>query len=182
MPRNIEIKARIASVDQLKPVATAISDGDPVEILQDDTFFPCAAGRLKLRAFADGTGVLIFYQRADEKGPKESFFTTAVTQSPDALRDTLSLAYGQSGRVKKQRTLFTTGRTRIHLDRVEGLGDYLELEVVLADGEAVEAGQQEAYAVMARLGVQPSQLVERAYVDLLADKAAKQEGLSKIGR
>jgi adenylate cyclase class IV len=181
MPRNIEIKARIDSVEQLKPIAASLCGGDPVEIVQDDTFFPCAAGRLKLRTFADGTGVLIFYLRADEKGPKQSFFTTAPTQTPDALRDTLSLAYGQSGRVKKQRTLFTTGRTRIHLDCVEGLGDYLELEVVLADGEAVEAGQQEAHAVMARLGVLPSQLVETAYVDLLAAGAMDQSGLSKIG-
>ncbi len=181
MPSNIEIKARIDSVEQLIPVAAFLSDGDPVEIVQDDTFFPCPAGRLKLRAFTDGTGVLIFYKRADAKGPKESFFTTAPTHAPDALRHTLTLAYGQSGRVKKQRLLFTTGRTRIHLDRVEGLGDYLELEVVLADGEAIETGQQEAYAVMARLGVQQSQLVERAYVDLLADKAVSREGLSQIG-
>ncbi len=174
MPRNIEIKARIPSVEQLKPLAASISDGDPVEILQDDTFFTCATGRLKLRAFPDGTGVLIFYQRADAQGPKQSFFTTAPTHAPDALRDTLALAYGMSGRVKKQRLLFTTGRTRIHLDRVEGLGDYLELEVMLADGEAPEVGEQEAYATMARLGVQRSQLVERAYVDLLSEKLQPQ--------
>jgi len=181
MPRNIEIKARIDSVGPLMPVAASLSGGDPVEIVQDDTFFQCAAGRLKLRAFVDGTGVLIFYQRADAKGPKQSFFTTAPTHTPDALRDTLSLAYGQSGRVRKHRTLFQVGRTRIHLDRVEGLGDFLELEVVLEEGDAPEQGEQEAYSVMARLGVQPSQLVECAYVDLLADKAARQEGLSKIG-
>ena len=170
MPRNIEIKARITSVEQLMPQAASISDSDPHEILQDDTFFTCAAGRLKLRAFADGTGVLIFYQRADEQGPKESFFTTAPTQSPDALRETLTLAYGQSGRVKKHRTLFTVGRTRIHLDCVEGLGDFLELEVMLDEGEAAEFGEQEAYATMVKLGVQQSQLVETAYVDLLAAK------------
>jgi len=167
MPRNIEIKARIESVQKLKPLAAAITDEAPVEILQDDTFFQCDAGRLKLRAFVDGTGVLIFYQRSNAQGPKESFYTTATTQVPDALRDTLSLAYGQSGRVKKHRTLFTFGRTRIHLDSVEGLGDYLELEVMMADGEASEAGEQEAYEIMARLGVQKSQLVGAAYVDLL---------------
>lgn len=168
MPRNIEIKARLASVDQLLPLAESVSDSGPVEILQDDTFFFCASGRLKLRAFADGTGVLIFYQRADEGGPKESFYTTAPTQSCDTLRETLTLAYGQSGRVRKQRTPFTCGRTRIHLDRVEGLGDFLELEVMLAESELVEAGVQEAWAMMAKLGVAKSQLVEEAYVDLLA--------------
>lgn len=168
MPRNIEIKARIESVGKLKYIAASIANGDPVEILQDDTFFQCDAGRLKLRAFADGTGVLILYRRTDEKGPKESFYTTAPTNSPDALRDTLSLAYGLAGRVRKHRTLFTLGKTRIHLDRVEGLGDYLELEVMMADDEASEAGEQEAYEIMARLGVPKSQLEGTAYVDLLA--------------
>ena len=176
MPRNVEIKARIASVEQLKTVAASISDGDPVEILQDDTFFHCASGRLKLRAFADGAGVLIFYQRTDDKGPKQSFFTMSPTHAPDALRETLSLACGVSGRVKKHRTLFTLGRTRIHLDRVEGLGDYLELEVMLADGEAVEVGEQEAYVVMTRLGITKQQLVEGAYLDLLARAPAVLSG------
>ena len=58
---------------------------------------------------------------ADQAGPKESFYSIAPTSTPDVLRDTLSLAYGQVGRVRKRRTLFLSGRTRIHLDRVEGL-------------------------------------------------------------
>ncbi len=65
MPRNIEIKARIDSVDALIPVAAALADHGPIEIPQDDTFFRCAAGRLKLRCFADGSGELIFYNRAN---------------------------------------------------------------------------------------------------------------------
>jgi hypothetical protein len=97
MPRNIEIKARIENIEQLKEMAESISDGDGIEILQDDTFFTCVNGRLKLRAFGDGTGALIFYQTANEKGPKESLFTTAPTHASDALRETLPPAFGQSG-------------------------------------------------------------------------------------
>jgi predicted adenylyl cyclase CyaB len=70
--------------------------------------------------------------------------------------------------VQKQRTLFLVGRTRIHLDRVAGLGDFLELEVVLEDNEPTEVGVSEAHELMASLGVELSQLVEDAYVDLLA--------------
>jgi predicted adenylyl cyclase CyaB len=77
------------------------------------------------------------------------------------------MAYGEIGRVRKRRILYLAGRTRIHLDRVEGLGDFLELEVVLVDGEPVEAGVREAQVLMARLGIDTSQLIERAYVDLL---------------
>jgi adenylate cyclase class IV len=55
----------------------------------------------------------------------------------------------------------------VHLDRVEGLGQFLELEVVLADGEPAQAGIDEAYRLMEKLGVQSSQLIEGAYMDLL---------------
>jgi len=56
----------------------------------------------------------------------------------------------------------------VHLDRVEGLGHFLELEVVLKENERAESGVQEAHSLMAQLGIEPSQLVETAYVDLLA--------------
>jgi adenylate cyclase class IV len=168
MPRNIEIKARIESVASLREKAAALADEGPLEIHQDDTFFPCEGGRLKLRAFSPEDGELIFYRRANQHGPKESFYVRSPTSSPETLREALSLAYGQAGRVKKHRTLFLVGRTRVHLDQVEGLGDFLELEVVLAEGESPEAGVAEAHRLMAQLGVEPSQLVEEAYVDLLA--------------
>ncbi len=136
MARNIEIKARVASLAAVESLAAALSGKEPVAIAQDDTFFACPDGRLKLRAFSDGTGELIFYRRADDTGPKESFYVISPTSSPDTLRDALGLAYGVIGRVRKQRLLFMAGRTRIHLDRVEGLGEFLELEVVLRDGES----------------------------------------------
>jgi adenylate cyclase class IV len=167
MPRNIEIKARIDRIAALLPRAAALASDGPFEIEQDDTFFRCAAGRLKLRDFLDGTGELIFYRRSDSAGPKESFYVRSLTSTPAALRESLSLAYGQAGRVVKHRTLFLVGRTRVHLDRVEGLGEFVELEVVLGDREPPAAGIDEAHAIMVRLGIEPGQLVEGAYVDLM---------------
>ena len=137
MSRNIEIKAQIENVEALVKLAAAIASNGPVEIAQDDTFFRCESGRLKLRAFSDGTGELIFYRRANGRGPKESFYIRSPTPAPDSLRDSLSLAYGQIGRVIKHRTLFIVGRTRIHLDNVE------------------------------KLGIEPHQLVGDAYIDLI---------------
>jgi predicted adenylyl cyclase CyaB len=180
MARNVEIKARITSVDALVPRAAAIADKGPVEIIQDDTFFRCESGRLKLRAFSKKEGELIFYRRADRQGPKESFYLRSPTSAPETLRDSLSLAYGEAGRVRKHRTLFLAGRTRIHLDKVEGLGQFLELEVVLGEGEPIEAGIREAYELMTKLGVDSSQLIEGAYVDLLAQRGfAETSPLSK---
>ncbi|MCV6906460.1 MAG: class IV adenylate cyclase [Achromobacter xylosoxidans] len=170
MARNIEIKARVASLAAVESLAAALSGKEPVAIAQDDTFFACPDGRLKLRAFSDGTGELIFYRRADDTGPKESFYVISPTSSPDTLRDALGLAYGVIGRVRKQRLLFMAGRTRIHLDRVEGLGEFLELEVVLRDGESAEAGMAEARELLASLRITPEQLVSGAYLDLLAQR------------
>lgn len=172
MARNVEIKARIDSVDALVPRAAAIATGGPERIVQDDTFFPCPNGRLKLRAFDATSGQLIFYARPDRAGPKESFYILSPTASPDTLRDALTAAHGTIGRVRKVRTLFLVGRTRVHLDRVEGLGDFLELEVVLRDGEPTDAGVAQAHTLMARLGVAPDALIEGAYLDLLRQKAA----------
>lgn len=168
MARNVEIKARADNIEALAARAAAIADGDPVEIAQDDTFFACANGRLKLRSFSNSAGELIFYRRPDDSGPKESFYLIAPTSTPVRLRETLTLAYGQLGRVLKRRTLLLVGRTRIHLDRVDGLGDFVELEVVLRDDEPAERGIDEARTLMARLGIASSSLVEGAYVDLLA--------------
>lgn len=169
MPRNVEIKARIESVGDLAARVGVFADQGPTEIRQDDTFFNCPTGRLKLRSFSAKEGELIFYRRADQSGPKESFYVRSPSQAPDSLRQALSLAYGQAGRVRKLRTLFLVGRTRVHLDVVEGLGHFLELEVVLRDDEPASAGEHEARQLMQRLGVADSQLVDRAYVDLLRE-------------
>jgi predicted adenylyl cyclase CyaB len=167
MPRNIEIKARVADIEALTAKVTEIADQGPIEIIQDDTFFTCDAGRLKLRTFTVGQGELIFYRRNNQAGPKESFYVRSPTAAPETMREALTLAYGQAGRVQKRRTLFLVGRTRIHLDRVSGLGNFLELEVVLDEHEPVESGAREASQLIAQLGVEPSQLIEGAYVDLL---------------
>lgn len=171
MARNIEIKARVPHVSSVFAQAAALATSGPSEIRQDDTFFACASGRLKLRAFSNTAGELIFYRRSNEQGPKESFYVRTPTAAPDSLRETLTLAYGAVGRVRKQRTLFLAGRTRIHLDVVEDLGHFLELEVVLQDDEPVETGVHEAQGLMQQLGVNPAQLIDRAYVDLLTGQS-----------
>jgi predicted adenylyl cyclase CyaB len=167
MARNVEIKARIASVEALLPLALACADGPPEPIAQDDTFFACATGRLKLRVFADGRGELIAYERPDADGPKTSDYAITPIADPDALRATLARALGVTGRVVKQRTLLRVGRTRVHLDRVAGLGDFMELEVVLHDGERAEDGEAVAHELLRRLQIDAAQLVAGAYVDLL---------------
>jgi len=167
MARNVEVKARVESFEAVLARAAAIADQGPFQMHQDDTFFACANGRLKLREFSPDRGELIFYRRENKSGPKESFYVRTVTSEPAGLRECLTLAHGQAGRVQKHRTLFLAGRSRVHLDRVAQLGDFLEIEVVLHNGESIESGINEANDLMKRLGLSSSQLVEEAYVDLM---------------
>ncbi|WKB51338.1 class IV adenylate cyclase [Eleftheria terrae] len=168
MARNVEIKARVADLAALEQRVRPLADQGPVQLQQDDTFFRNEAGRLKLREFADGQGELIFYRRADQAGPKCSHYEITRSAEPARLREVLAQALGVTGRVRKRRTLYLIGRTRVHLDEVEGLGSFLELEVVLADGEAEADGEACARDLLAALGIPPAALLAGAYVDLLA--------------
>lgn len=178
MSRNVDVKARVANLDALGARAAAIADSGPVEIVQDDTFFACPNGRLKLREFSPTHGELIFYQRADSTGPKESRYVLAEVGDPASLRGVLAAALGICGRVRKRRRVFLAGKTRIHLDDVEGLGHFLELEVVLDDHESVEAGSATARDLMTQLSVPAESLVAGAYVDLLSQIPNAPDGTS----
>ena len=167
MPRNIEIKARLANFEDTARIARQLSGADPELIAQEDIFFPCPEGRLKLRNFSPERAELIYNQRSDQFGPKTSHYQITPTSDPAGLRDALTAAYGVRAVVRKTRLLFLVGRTRIHLDRVDDLGDFLELEVVLTDNDAIESGQAEAHDLMSKLGVNAEDLIPDAYVDLL---------------
>jgi len=171
MPRNIEIKARIASVEALLPRARELADGVETLIEQDDSFFNVPQGRLKLRQFADGSAELIHYHRADTSEAKASDYVRVGVPEPAALREALARACGLRGRVRKQRWLLLRGATRIHLDRVEGLGDFMELEVVLREGQSDDEGQAIAEALMQALGLADAPRLAGAYLDLLADSS-----------
>ncbi len=170
MPSNIEIKAYARDFNGIRRRAEALSD-KPVEVLpQEDTFFNTPQGRLKLRVLSASSGQLIYYTRPDQEGPKRSDYHISLTTDPGNLKRVLELAYGIRGVVRKTRYLYLVGQTRIHLDDVEGLGQFMELEVVLREGQSDAEGQAIAEDLMARLGVAGSDLIEGAYMDLLESR------------
>jgi adenylate cyclase len=148
-----------------------LSDSPCEEIAQEDTFFPTPTGRLKLRVLGPDRGELIFYQRPDSADPKPSHYRLATVKDPASLGAVLAAALGVRGVVRKRRRLYLIGRTRVHLDQVEDLGDFIELEVVLGAGEAVSRGEAVAAELMDRLGIAGADLVRGAYLDLLAHPA-----------
>jgi adenylate cyclase class IV len=167
MPRNIEIKARIPTVEALRAQARPLADGPTETLDQDDTFFAVAHGRLKLREFADGQAELIHYHRGDGTEARPSDYVRVPVADPAALREALARGCGVLGRVRKRRLLLRLGQTRLHLDTVEGLGDFVELEVVLRDGQSDAEGRAIADDWLLRLGLQHAPRVAVAYMDLL---------------
>jgi adenylate cyclase class IV len=180
MPRNIEIKAGIDSVEALLPRALAIAGaGGSTLIDQDDCFYAVPHGRLKLRRFADGSAELIHYLRADDEAAKASDYVRVAVPDAHALHEALVRANGLAGRVRKRRWLVIAGQTRIHLDRVEGLGDFIELEVVLRPDQADAEGAAIATALMQQLGLAGAPRVAGAYVDLLPALASQQHSFTE---
>jgi predicted adenylyl cyclase CyaB len=179
MARNVEIKARVPGLDAIREKARSRASSAAEFLEQTDTFFEAPRGRLKVREFADGTGELISYQRSDDRGPKESVYSRYPCQNAKALSKTLSKVLTVRGVVVKRREVIMLGRTRVHLDKVEGLGSFVELEVVLHDDESVESGRLEADELLRVLDIPPHALIAEAHIDLLegtilarADKVA----------
>lgn len=167
MAANIELKAKLTNPDSAHAVAEALS-GHPPEILhQTDSFFACPDGRLKLRVLDDAHGELILYQRPDHDGPRRSNYQIAPTTAPYILLEILKKVLGYRGTVKKVRSLYLVGQTRVHIDQVEGLGEFLEIEVVLKNGQSDAEGTQIAETLAAEFAIEESDLVRVAYIDLL---------------
>ncbi|TSN57744.1 hypothetical protein Baya_9074 [Bagarius yarrelli] len=105
----------------------------------------------------------------------DTFFHT-VKEGRLKLRDflkVLSDALGQVGEVKKERRLYIVGQTRVHVDTVEGLGDFMELEVVMKENQSTEEGVTIAHQLMQDLGVKKEDLIDGAYMDLILAKVQK---------
>jgi predicted adenylyl cyclase CyaB len=86
------------------------------------------------------------------------------------LLEILTKTLGKIGVVKKNRTLYLVGQTRVHIGRVEDLGDFLELEIVLRPEQSEAEGKDIAESLLLRFGIDRQQLIGEAYVDLLADR------------
>jgi adenylate cyclase class IV len=167
MARNVEIKARVADRIGLEQGVARLAERGPTPIMQRDTFFHCAHGRLKLRDFGDGSGELIAYQRPDGNAPRLSTYLRSPTSDPTSLRLALAAACGVRGEVRKRRTLYLIGATRVHLDEVDGLG---ELEVVLREDQVAADGEALAHRLCEVLEIPSAALVGPAYIDLLEQK------------
>lgn len=175
MPTNIEIKSRVTDPDRMRRSIEAASGGEVATLEQKDTFFDCAHGRLKLREFGRESGELIFYSRPERAGIKQSEYLIVETADPAKLLAVLTAALNVVGVVIKRRELFMVGQTRVHLDAVDGLGTFVELEVVLREGQSPDEGRRIARDLMQALQIKDDELIEGSYADLLDGRIGNED-------
>jgi len=170
MPSNIEIKARVHNFELLKRKIEALYSIKAEEIFQVDTFFRIEKGRLKLRTFSKTKGELIYYLRLNSTGPKRSDYYIYKTDNPEELKKLLEISLGIRGVVRKKRSLYLVGNTRIHLDEVENLGSFIELEVILSPEQTEIDGKNIAENFMKELDIKEKDLIDIAYIELLENQ------------
>ena len=180
--KNIEIKARLDDRTRVERQLAALGARRMWVRRQRDTFFSVpqrrttvpdgpltdgGAGWLKLREVDGRRAELISYSRSSSSVPRVSDYDVVTVDDPATWKRLLTRALGEDRVVEKERTLWLYENTRVHLDRVEGLGDYVELETVIQRQTEAEA-RAETRRLMEVLHIQEPACIERPYRDLLS--------------
>jgi len=166
MSNNIEIKAHVSNLLNLRKKVEESCGKHEDLLYQRDVFYNLKKYRIKLRN-VNGDSELIIYKRENTSGPKQSSYIRIPVALPKLVHAILKTTLGIRGIVEKKRTLFFSEQTRIHLDEVEGLGTFLEFEVVLNSDDTPEAGVSIANKLMKQLEIQEADLISGSYIDLI---------------
>jgi predicted adenylyl cyclase CyaB len=164
---NVEIKAMCIDLERIRRILLKKQANFIGKDHQVDTYFRTCSGRLKLR---EGTieNNLIWYQRPDQEGPKTSRCILYKTEKGTILKDILEQSLGLMVVVDKEREIYFIENIKIHLDRVKGLGTFLEIEAQSeADGLAEETLNRQCRQLMDEFGVRTDDLVSDSYSDLI---------------
>ncbi|WP_147820802.1 class IV adenylate cyclase [Salidesulfovibrio onnuriiensis] len=165
---NVEIKARMASPDRVRKILMAHGAEFRGLDRQCDTYFNCCKGRLKLRQ-GNVENSLIFYRRPDTPEPKVSEFELERLLPENELKAVLSAALGVKVTVEKEREIYFIGNVKFHIDRVEGLGRFIEIEAMGEDASELERLHAQCSQWLELFGVEPGQLEPKSYSDLLVE-------------
>src|SRR3954467_8218890 len=168
--RTVELKARDSDPERSLDRARALGAEDRGELRQRDTYFAAPRGRLKLREQEPGRAELIAYERPDAAQARESRYRIAPVADAPALRDALDAALGTTVVVDKRRHLLLYEGVRIHLDRVEGLGDFVELEGVASEDSDLARESDLVARLKAELAIEADASEPTGYADLLRDR------------
>jgi adenylate cyclase class IV len=165
--KNLELKAQCADLDAARVAAQRLGARPAGVELQTDTFFRVPIGRLKLRAITGRCAVLIWYDRPNRTEARLSSYYLVPVPDGDLLKALLAAALGVRGEVRKRREILRWHNVRIHLDRVDGLGTFVEFEAVLSPGEEEATGHERLGRLCDALSILPSAHIAASYSDLL---------------
>jgi homotetrameric cytidine deaminase len=180
--RNVELKARDPDPARTLDRALALGADDRGEFKQRDTYYGRANGRLKLREHETGgsplwdelieySHELIGYSRPDSTDARTSSYRRVPVADVAPLHEALDAAYGTLVTVTKRRHLLMWEGVRIHIDEVEGLGDFVELEAVAEPGSDLTAEHAKVERLRAQLDIADENLIATSYADLLLEAA-----------
>lgn len=164
---NLEAKFPLTNHAEAEARASDLGYNRRAVLHQRDTFFRVAHGKLKLRE-ENGSAVLIYYHR-DESGPLmlSNYEIVKVADPPRTLR-ILVTALDPIAVVEKVRTLMMRDNVRLHLDKVTHLGDFGEIEAVIADGDDPERSRVAVNEILEALKVEKASLIDVSYFEMLA--------------
>jgi predicted adenylyl cyclase CyaB len=167
--RNLEAKFRLDDSRKARERAVAIGYTQRSVVLQRDTFFRCASGKLKLRE-EDSRAMLIYYGRCAADGLQLSTYEIVEIVDPERTRATLGAALGVIAEVRKQRMLLMRANVRLHLDRVEELGEFGEIEAVIPEDSDPECSRASVDELLAALQISRETLIDVSYFELAAQR------------
>ena len=180
--RNVELKARDPEPERTLAAALAHGAADEGVLEQRDTYFAAREGRLKLREERGRPAQLIAYARADEAAARTSAYHLVDVPDPAVAAAALEAALGVTVVVAKRRRLLLWEGVRIHLDEVDGLGSWVELEAVAAPGSDLRAEHETVARLRNVLGIADAHVVARGYAAMLLDAGAATDRLVALAR
>jgi len=170
MKKNFEIKIKLSEPDRTRNLVLLLCKGRKVLKLsqrQEDIYYRVKTGRLKLRIIDGKKGNLIHYFRSNETGKRVSKYTISETDTPKELDSILSSLNGVLIKVKKRREITIIDNVRIHLDRVSGLGNYLEIEIIF---NSIKEAKDRMHTLIKSLELDENAFIKVSYSDLLLNK------------
>ncbi len=165
MPVNIEIKAHCPNPEKAASILAGLNAEYKGKDHQVDTYFQVKEGRLKLRE-GNIENNLIYYKRSDKSGPKRSDVVLYPGSNDPNLKNILQQVLGIMVIVDKQRDIYFIDNVKFHIDEVQGLGSFIEIEAIGEQGEEDTLDQQ-CNHYMAILDITDNQLISISYSDLL---------------
>lgn len=164
--QNLEAKFKLPDLERARKQAEAIGYQFAATLVQRDTFFHVREGKLKLRQ--EGSAAwLIYYGREDSEHLKVSSYQIVAIAEPEKTRAMLTRALGAIATVCKTRILMRRDNVRLHLDRIEGLGDYGEIEAVLGEQYDLERSRPLVDELLDALEIDRDNLIAESYFEML---------------